>query len=58
MNRHLGADDYLTKPANIGDLLGAIRARLDRRQSERQKRRKQMEQAMLLFAETVHDLCD
>ncbi len=53
---NLGADDYLTKPANIVDLLGAITARLDRRQSERQRQQKQMGRAMHLFAETVHDL--
>jgi DNA-binding response OmpR family regulator len=53
---NLGADDYLTKPANLLDLLGAITARLERRQSERQKQQKQMERAMQLFAETVHDL--
>ncbi len=53
---NLGADDYLTKPAGILDLLGTIKARLDRRQSERQRHQKQMERAMRLFAETVHDL--
>jgi DNA-binding response OmpR family regulator len=53
---NLGVDDYLTKPANIQDLLGAIKARLNRRQSERQRQDKQMERAMRLFAETVHDL--
>jgi signal transduction histidine kinase len=53
---NLGADDYLTKPAHLRDLLGTITARLDRRQSERQKQQKQMERAMQLFAETAHDL--
>ena len=53
---NLGADDYLIKPANILDLLGAIQARLQRRQSERQRQEKQMERAMRLFGETVHDL--
>ena len=52
----LGADDYLTKPVNLEDLLGAIQARLKRRQSERQRQEKQMERAMRLFGETVHDL--
>jgi len=32
---NLGADDYLTKPVNLTDLLGAIGARLQRRQLER-----------------------
>jgi DNA-binding response OmpR family regulator len=52
----LGADDYLTKPVSLDDLLGAIQARLKRRQSERQRQEKQMERAMRLFGETVHDL--
>src|SRR5690242_4847442 len=53
---NLGADDYMIKPANIVDLLGAIKARLDRRKTERRKQEKRMERAMQLFAETVHDL--
>ncbi len=53
---NLGADDYLIKPANILDLLGAINARLARHQSEGQRHEKQMKRAMQMFAETVHDL--
>jgi DNA-binding response OmpR family regulator len=34
---NLGADDYLTKPANIVDLLGAIAARLNRRRPQRRR---------------------
>ena len=34
---NLGADDYLTKPVNLADLLGAIKVRLSRRQSQRQR---------------------
>jgi DNA-binding LytR/AlgR family response regulator len=56
LGMNLGADDYLIKPANILDLLGAIKARLKRRQSERQRQEQQMERAMRLFGETVHDL--
>jgi len=52
----LGADDYLIKPANFQDLLGAINVRLDRRQSQLQRQEKQMGRAMQLFAEAVHDL--
>lgn len=33
---NLGADDYLTKPVAIDDLLAAIRARLDRRSQQTQ----------------------
>jgi DNA-binding response OmpR family regulator len=38
---NLGADDYLTKPVSLSDLTGAIRARLQRRQPEREKREQQ-----------------
>jgi signal transduction histidine kinase len=55
---NLGADDYLTKPVNLEDLLNAIRVRLDRRQAQRQRQEKQMERAMQLFGEIVHDLRD
>jgi DNA-binding response OmpR family regulator len=53
---NLGADDYLTKPANLPDLLGAIQARLARRQSERQRQEKQLERAKALFEQRVQDL--
>ncbi len=53
---NLGADDYLIKPVSLPDLLGAIKARLHRRQSERKRQEQQMERAMRLFGETVHDL--
>lgn len=54
----LGADDYLTKPVDSRDLLRAVRARLDRVRISRQQREKQMERAMQMFAEVVHDLRD
>jgi signal transduction histidine kinase len=55
---NLGADDYLTKPVNLDDLLSAIRVRLGRRQAQRQRQEKQMERAMQLFGGIVHDLRD
>ena len=55
---NLGADDYLTKPVNLEDLLGAIRVRLNRRRAQRQRQEKQMERAMQLFGGIVHDLRD
>jgi two-component system, sensor histidine kinase and response regulator len=55
---NLGADDYLTKPANLDDLLSAINVRLNRRQEQRQRQEKQLERAMQLFAGIVHDLRD
>ena len=55
---NLGADDYLTKPVDLGDLLGAVKIRLSRRQAQRQRQEKQMERAMQLFGGIVHDLRD
>ena len=55
---NLGADDYLTKPVDLADLLSAINVRLDRRQTQRQRQEQQMERAMRLFQGIVHDLRD
>lgn len=55
---NLGADDYLTKPVEFADLLGAIGVRLNRRQAQRQRQEKQMERATQLFGGIVHDLRD
>jgi two-component system sensor histidine kinase/response regulator len=55
---NLGADDYLTKPVDLADLLSAIQMRLSRRQAQRQRQDKQMERAMQLFGSIVHDLRD
>jgi DNA-binding response OmpR family regulator len=55
---NLGADDYLTKPVNFEDLLGAIRARLNRRQIERFRREKEMDRGLQVFAGIIHDLRD
>jgi DNA-binding LytR/AlgR family response regulator len=55
---NLGADDYLPKPVEVADLIGAIKARLSRRGSERQRQEKQLQRAIQVFAEVVHDLRD
>jgi two-component system LytT family response regulator len=55
---NLGADDYLTKPVDLDDLLSAVQARLNRRRTQRQRQEKQMERATQLFGGIVHDLRD
>ena len=55
---NMGADDYLTKPVVLADLLSAIRVRLDRRKNQRQRQEQQMDRAMRLFEGIVHDLRD
>jgi len=58
LGMNLGADDYLTKPVNLDDLLSAVKVRLSRRQAQRQRQEKLMERAMQLFGGIVHDLRD
>ncbi|MCX6915856.1 MAG: response regulator [Verrucomicrobia bacterium] len=55
---NLGADDYLTKPVNLDDLLSAVQARLGRRRAQRQRQEKQLERATQLFGGIMHDLRD
>jgi signal transduction histidine kinase len=55
---NLGADDYLTKPVDLEDLLRAVRVRLQRRQAQRQRQEHQLDRAMQLFGGIVHDLRD
>ena len=51
----LGADDYLTKPVDLGDLLGAVKVRLGRRQAQRQRQQKQLEREMKNLGQLQHD---
>jgi DNA-binding response OmpR family regulator len=53
-----GADDYLTKPLDLADLVKAVKARLTRRQSEKERQEKQIERGMQLFSGIIHDLRD
>jgi len=55
---NLGADDYLTKPMNSAELLRAVNARLARARAGRAQQEKQIDRAMQMFAEVVHDLRD
>jgi DNA-binding response OmpR family regulator len=52
---NLGADDYLTKPVDFLDLLGAIKARLERREAEKEREDNQLQRAMQNFAKTAQD---
>ena len=52
---NLGADDYLTKPVDLGDLLGAVKVRLGRRQAQQQRQQRQIERAMRLPGEIGQD---
>jgi DNA-binding response OmpR family regulator/anti-sigma regulatory factor (Ser/Thr protein kinase) len=53
-----GADDYLTKPLDMADLVKAINARLERHQLDKDRQEKQTERAMRLFSGIIHDLRD
>ncbi len=48
---NLGADDYLTKPVDLADLLSAVRVRLSRRQAQRQRQDQQMEELQQSLAQ-------
>jgi DNA-binding response OmpR family regulator len=43
---NLGADDYLTKPVSLEDLLGAIKVRLDRQQGQTRRHEQALEKAL------------
>jgi len=53
---NLGGDDFITKPAQLPEILEAIKARLSRRQNQRQQLDKQLTTAANIFVGIVHDL--
>jgi CheY-like chemotaxis protein len=54
---NLGADDYLTKPVDLGDLLSAVKVRLGRRQAQQQREQRHIERAMRRPGEIGKDPC-
>lgn len=53
---NLGGDDFITKPAQLSEILEAVRARLGRRQKQREHVDQQLEAAAEVFAGIIHDL--
>ena len=53
---NLGGDDFLTKPAEMPEILEAVKARLSRREKQRQRLDQQLDQAAQVFVGIVHDL--
>ncbi len=53
---NLGGDDYIAKPAELPEILEAIRARLSRRRKQREHLDRQLDQAAQLIVGIIHDL--
>lgn len=51
-----GGDDYITKPAQLPEILEAVKARLSRRQKQLEQLDQQLDQAAQFFAGIIHDL--
>ncbi len=53
---NLGGDDFITKPAQLPEILEAVNARLARRQKQVRQLDRQIEQAAEIFVGIIHDL--
>ena len=53
---NLGGDDFISKPAQLPEILEAVNARLARRQKQVQQLDQQIEKAAQLFVGIIHDL--
>lgn len=53
---NLGADDFITKPAELPEILEAVQARLSRRQKQLEQLDQQLNQAAQIFVGIIHDL--
>lgn len=53
---NLGSDDYLAKPAEPGEVLAALEARLKRRQQQQKQQQVRLQRAVRVFAGIINDL--
>ncbi len=53
---NLGGDDFITKPAELTEILAAVDSRLQRQQQRRQRQEETVKQAVEMFAGIVNDL--
>ena len=53
---NVGGDDFITKPADLPEILEAVNARLDRRRQQRMQLDRQLERAAECFVGIIHDL--
>lgn len=53
---NLGGDDFITKPAQLPEILETVNARLARRQKQVRQLDRQLEQAAEFFVGIIHDL--
>ena len=53
---NLGGDDFITKPAQLPEILEAVKARLARSQKRREQLDQQLEKAAEIFVGIIHDL--
>lgn len=53
---NLGGDDFITKPAQLPEILEAVKARLERSRKRREQLDQQLEKAAEVFVGIIHDL--
>ena len=55
---NLGADDCLSAPLDLAELIKTIKAHLARRQDEKRRQEQQIDRAVQVFYEIIHELRD
>ncbi|HTL73719.1 MAG TPA: response regulator transcription factor [bacterium] len=53
---NLGGDDFITKPAELSEILDAVNSRLLRQQRQQQRHEEQLKKAVEIFSGIVNDL--